>query len=128
MKPYSYTKKKDCATHDKKDCDIYLKMVLSYIRGELDNNETEFFLEHIKNCNSCREELDIYYTVEVGLRQLDARKGNFNIAGSLKEKINNSYYKLRMLKLSKIIYYALNTLVIMSLVIILLLQFRIWFY
>lgn len=125
----SYIYKKDKETHKKEeDCNKCIKMVLPYIRGELDNDQTEVFLEHIKNCTSCREELDIYYTVEAGIKQLDEKKGDFNIAGSLHECINRSYYKLRMIKLVKILYYSLNTLVVTSLIIMLFLQFRIWFY
>ena len=47
-------------------------MVMAYIRHDMDVQQMEEFLEHIDQCENCREELEIYYTVEAGIRQLDA--------------------------------------------------------
>ncbi len=38
-------------------------MVMPYINHQLDEVQLEQFLKHIKSCSSCREELEIYYTV-----------------------------------------------------------------
>ena len=51
------------------------KMVMPYINHQLDEVQLEQFLKHIKSCSSCREELEIYYTVSLGLRQLDSGSG-----------------------------------------------------
>ncbi|MFR5733426.1 MAG: anti-sigma factor family protein [Clostridium sp.] len=55
------------------------KMVMPYINHQLDEVQLEQFLKHIKSCSSCREELEIYYTVSLGLRQLDSREAEFMI-------------------------------------------------
>ncbi len=47
-------------------------MVMPYINHQLDETQLEQFLKHVKNCPACREELEIYYTVSVGLRQRTA--------------------------------------------------------
>ena len=57
------------------------KMVMPYIDEELGEKELDAFLEHIKDCSLCREELEIYYTVAVGLRQLDSGAGVYDITG-----------------------------------------------
>ena len=55
-------------------------LVIPYIRHELDDDvRMEEFLDHIDSCENCREELEIYYTVEAGIRQLDSVTGNYNI-------------------------------------------------
>lgn len=63
------------------------KMVMPYINHQLDEVQLEQFLKHIKSCSSCREELEIYYTVSLGLRQLDSGSGVYDIAGSLEESM-----------------------------------------
>ena len=44
------------------------KMVMPYIDGRLDEEELEDFLSHVNECPACREELEIYFTVYVGLK------------------------------------------------------------
>ena len=56
------------------------KMVMPYINHQLDETQLEQFLKHVKNCPACREELEIYYTVSVGLWQLDSGNGVYDIA------------------------------------------------
>ena len=45
--------------------------IIAYIDDKLEKDEKQEFLHHIKNCDECREELVIYYTMIVGMRQLD---------------------------------------------------------
>ena len=51
-------------------------MVMSYIEDNLTDRELSVFLEHIKHCPECYEELEVYYTLYVGLQQLDALEDN----------------------------------------------------
>ena len=95
------------------------KMVMPYINHQLDETQLEQFLKHVKNCPACREELEIYYTVSVGLWQLD-------IAGSLEESMENAWLTVRTARLRKVICYAANTLNVASVLIMLFMQIRIW--
>ena len=45
------------------------KMVVPYMKDELSPTELEDFLNHIKTCDNCREELEIHYMVDVGLKK-----------------------------------------------------------
>lgn len=45
--------------------------IIAYIENKLDRNDKQEFLLHVKKCKDCREELDIYYTMIEGMRQLD---------------------------------------------------------
>ena len=86
----------------------------------------EQFLKHVKNCPACREELEIYYTVSVGLWQLDSGNGVYDIAGSLEESMENAWLTVRTARLRKVICYAANTLNVASVLIMLFMQIRIW--
>ena len=44
------------------------KMVVPYMKDELSPTELEDFLDHIKTCENCREELEIHYMVDAGIR------------------------------------------------------------
>ena len=61
------------------------KMVMPYINHQLDEVQLEQFLKHIKSCSSCREELEIYYTVSLGLRQLDSGSGVYADAAGVSD-------------------------------------------
>ncbi len=102
------------------------KMVLPFINVQLGEDELEQFLNHIHTCPACREELEIYYTVYVGLRQLDFGSGGYDIAGELKESLDNAWLTVRTVRLRKIITYAANTLCAVGVLTILLMQLRIW--
>lgn len=45
--------------------------IIAYIENGLDKDKKIEFLKHIQNCNDCKEELDIYYTMIEGMRQMD---------------------------------------------------------
>ena len=60
------------------------KMVVPYMKDELSPTELEDFLDHIKTCDNCREELEIHYMVDVGLKKLDEADGTYDIVGDLK--------------------------------------------
>ena len=70
------------------------KMVMPYINHQLDETQLEQFLKHVRSCPACREELEIYYTVSVGLKQLDEGTGVYDIPGLLEESMENAWRAL----------------------------------
>lgn len=102
------------------------KMVMPYINYELGEKELEAFLNHVRTCDSCKEELEIYYTVAVGLKQLDSGTGAYDITGALEESLDMAWLKVRTVRLRKVITYAVNTLCVTGVLTALILQFRLW--
>ena len=102
------------------------KMVVPYIEDKLSLSELEEFMEHIETCENCREELEIYYMVDGGLKNLDEDNGTYDIAGDLKRKLTESRRVLKSLLMFRITRYAVRTLMAMSLIVTVLLQLRIW--
>jgi hypothetical protein len=102
------------------------KLVVPYINDSLTVSQLEDFMEHIESCPNCREELEIHYMVDVGLKKLDEADGTFDIAGDLKRKLAESTASLNRLLMLQITRYVVSTLMTMSLILTVLLQLRIW--
>ena len=68
------------------NCQNAQSMVLNFINNKLDKEETKEFIEHIRGCKDCWEELEIYYVMLIGLKQLD--EGG-ELAADFKEKLQN---------------------------------------
>lgn len=102
------------------------KMVTPYINNQLEEHDLEEFLNHVRDCDNCKEELEIYYTVSVGLKQLDSGTGAYDIAGALEETMELAWLKVRTIRLRKVITYAVCTLFVTGILTSLILQCRIW--
>ena len=63
-------------------CKNYQNMIKDYDSGRLSLKQEERFIEHIMNCDDCKEELEIYYIVSYGLDE------NYNVS-ELPEDIKN---------------------------------------
>ena len=84
-------------------------LVMPYIRHELDVGQMEEFLEHIDGCANSDTDTDRY-----------------NIKGDMEADIISSKQEIYKARLITILHYAADTLMVMSLVVMLILQARIW--
>ena len=73
------------------------RLVMPYINGSITDEELKEFLKHIETCEECREELEIYFTVDVGIRQLDQETGTYNIKGALETALELSRQRVHTL-------------------------------
>lgn len=108
------------------NCREAQRLVMPYINGELTDEELKEFISHIDSCENCREELEIYFMVDVGIRQLDEEAGTYNIKGALESALELSRQHIRSLDLLKTARYAANTLCFWAVLVVLILQLRIW--
>lgn len=46
-------------------------LIVPFIEGKLTDEQNEAFIEHIEGCSDCCDELEVYYIVMVGVKQLD---------------------------------------------------------
>ena len=53
------------------DCRETCARLEDFFHGRLPADELEPFMEHIRSCGECEEELKSYVAIEVGLEQLD---------------------------------------------------------
>lgn len=98
-----------CKKQKKKlTCKEATKMVIPYIDEQLCDKDLRSFVNHIKECPECREELETYYIVYKGLMQLDEQEElPMNIMEALEEDLEISGNHLRNMSL----FYALAEIV-----------------
>lgn len=107
-------------------CKEAQRLIVPYIKEELTDEELEKFLGHVNSCPDCMEELEIYFMVEAGIRQLDSETGSYDIKGALTSALEQSGQRLRVVRLVKIVKYAVSALSVAAFLITVFLQYRIW--
>lgn len=65
-------------------------LIMPYINDKLDVDQLEEFIEHVENCSDCKEELEVYFTLLTGMKQLDEDK---NLSGDLHIDFVKSLHK-----------------------------------
>lgn len=111
------------------DCREAQKLIKDYIYGRLPDEKKEEFVNHIRSCRDCYEELDIYYTVEVGLNGLrDDHLTDLDLKGRLEQELKDLETQVQQYKMNTFFRYALLTLSYLAVTVTFLLQLRIWFF
>ena len=89
------------------NCQNAQSMVLNFINNKLDKEETRAFIEHVRDCKDCWEELEIYYVMLVGLKQLDEGE---ELAADFRKKLQNEvesrYVEIEIAKIITILVTA----------------------
>ncbi len=65
--------------------------IMAFVDKKLDDDNTKDFVRHMKNCKNCSEELEIYYTLIVGMRQLD---NNEELSHDFKKDLDNELTRI----------------------------------
>ena len=73
--------------------------ITDYIDGSLPPDELEGFITHLNSCEECREELNIYYTLYLGILQLEHEdeevKELYDLDGALADELEHSERLIR---------------------------------
>ena len=110
------------------NCQDTERQIYRYINDNLQGDELACFLAHIDSCKSCREELEINYMVDIGIRELESDTGLYNIAGRLEKKLQESRTQVKRLNSLRVINWSLDTLAFLAGMLALAVQLRVWFY
>ncbi len=102
------------------------RLVVPYIKDELNMDELDDFLEHVEYCDNCMEELEIHYMVDVGLRKLDEDDTVYDIVGDLQRKLESSAFRIQRFFTFQVTKYVVGTLMSMAILVSVLLQIRVW--
>ena len=65
--------------------------IMAFIDKKLNDDNTTSFVRHVKHCPNCSEELEIYYTLIVGMRQLD---NNEELSHDFKKDLNDELTRI----------------------------------
>lgn len=73
------------------DCREAESLIVPFIKSELNMEKAKAFFEHIDGCKDCREELEVYYILLIGLQQLDEdSSGSLDLHGQFEEHLNKA--------------------------------------
>lgn len=77
--------------------------IMAFIEKKLPDDQISNFVRHMKNCPNCSEELEIYYTLIVGMRQLDNNEElSHNFKKELDDELNRLNNRVRNVKRFKL--------------------------
>jgi hypothetical protein len=76
----------------KKECLKYQSMVESFLEGRLSGYDRQSFIEHVKECKTCHEELEIYHVIFSVIEELDSDsdKETSNYMETLERKLGSA--------------------------------------
>lgn len=71
-------------------CREWQKMIPEFLDGTLKNRELEGFVNHVRTCKDCYEELEIMFMLSIGLQELkEDRSISYNFSLLLENKIRD---------------------------------------
>lgn len=79
--------------------------IMAFIDKKLPDDRVTDFVRHMKYCPNCSEELEIYYTLIVGMRQLDS---NEELSQNFKQELNDELERLEH-KVKKVKRFKIST-------------------
>lgn len=73
------------------DCREAQSLIVPFVKGELDRNKAKAFFSHIDSCPNCRDDLEVYYVLLIGLKQLDDdTSGSLDLHGQFEKNLNDA--------------------------------------
>lgn len=77
------------------DCRTAQQNIMAYIERKLSDREMEEFIEHIRECKTCSEELEVYFTIYYALENLDDKgQESFDIKDLLEKDLKNAEHRI----------------------------------
>ena len=77
--------------------------IMAFIEKKLPDDVIPGFVKHMRYCKNCREELEIYYTLIVGMHQVDNNQElSQNFAKDLENELNRLEHNVKKAKRFKI--------------------------
>ncbi len=105
-------------------CKEASSLVTPFITHQLDDDKMADFLDHIDSCAECRDELETYFMVVAGIRQLDNDSDDYNIKGYMEDEIRSSKDRLFITRVMDTVRYAADTLIWLCLTVMFVLLIR----
>ena len=81
------------------NCNEALRLMTPYIKNELKGKTLEGFLDHVRDCSSCRDELEIYYVISKTVNDgTDSDDPDYDFKSQLEEKLEHSQKDLKRMR------------------------------
>lgn len=102
------------------DCRTAQQKIMPYIERKLSDREMEEFIEHIRECETCSEELEVYFTIYYAIEKLDDKgHDSFDIKELLEKDLEKAEHQISnryILKFYRRLFVALMA-ILMSVVV-----------
>jgi predicted anti-sigma-YlaC factor YlaD len=79
------------------DCKETQRNIHLFLKDELDAKTSLAFVEHVRSCKECREELDIEYLLYEGINMLESAEF-IDVERELEDKLNRVTYRDKLHK------------------------------
>jgi len=103
-------------------CKDFMKYMPDWLDDNLYGKQADKFLEHMDNCEECREELHIQFLVKEGMSRLESGSG-FNLDKELAGKVTTYRKRLANRHTMDVIIYWMEAIAFVAVVFILALVF-----
>ncbi len=108
-------------------CKEATSLIIPFIERELSEDKLKFFLEHIRNCKECREELEIYYTIHMYIEGIDRDWfSTYNFKGEFEKELKEANAYVRWTNIMSFFKDLITAFAIIGILIILTLQLQLW--
>ena len=105
-------------------CKEFTKLTPLWLNEDLKGRKANQFLEHMNNCEECKEELHIQYLVMEGTSRLETAS-SFNLDDELAAKVERYVRRLKRDHMFNVAIYWLEAIAIAAVIFILALVFYI---
>lgn len=105
----------------------FRKTINAFINDELHDEELCAFLDHLKSCKKCYEELEINYIVIEGVGILDENNRDYNLLKAYANALKADHAYIAVKKRLMLLRYVMDTLCFWALLGIALLGIRLFF-
>ncbi len=108
--------------HQKMDCKEFIGLIPTWLESDLTGRDADRFLEHLDECDECREELHIQFLVKEGAARLESGEG-FDLDRELGAKVNDYRRMLNNIRIGNRIVYGMEIISAVAIAFILVLVF-----
>ncbi len=103
------------------------ELIEPFIQRTLSPGEKRGFLEHVRSCQECREELEICYMVYVGLTGLDNDTlDSYDLLGALEQELKQTELQVQYHERNLLRRYVMTTLAVVGIVLCIGIQLSLW--
>ncbi len=111
------------------ECVEIQSWISDYIDGSLPPDKLERFVRHVETCGECKEELNIYYTLYLGILQLEREeevKELRDLDGALEDELYHSQIQIKRSHFLQGLRYVIYTTAFWCILLAVLLQLRLF--
>ena len=102
------------------DCKEVIKMIPDFLNNQLNSRELRSFLNHVEECQECREELAIQFLVQEGMARLE-EGSTFVLQSEFERMMEEAQRRMKFRRMLNFLVYGVEILAIITIITIIVL-------